>query len=96
MITTAAAIAALKHIIILHSQFSILNFLNSQFYQAVAHATVGLEGRLLVLHQYLVALLSPQGRQETEVVAQLATRMRRREITEIGSQRNVVFRIENM
>ena len=49
-----------------------------------------------ILHQHTIALFSPQGRDEPQVVTQLSPSMWRREITEVGSESYIVFRIKNM
>ena len=51
---------------------------------------------LRVINQYDIALLSPDGRQESEVVTELPSRVRSREVGKSRGQCYVMLWIENM
>ena len=53
-------------------------------------------GILDVLHQYIVILAGPDGRQIPQVMTQLTSGMWCGEIAEVCRQSNVVFRVEDM
>jgi hypothetical protein len=55
--------------------------------------TLGIFG---IIHQYNIVLRSPKKRQERQVVTQLSSGPRSREVGQIACQRNVVLRIKDV
>ena len=49
-----------------------------------------------MVDQYRIPILCPERRQKTKIAAQLSPGVRSREIGQIGSQSDVVFRIKYM
>jgi hypothetical protein len=62
---------------------------------SMTHTLQTFLGHFHIIHQHHIALCCPQHRQEAHIVTQLPTGMGRSEVAQIGSQRNIVFRIEN-